>query len=88
MSHATLEQSGLLSQQKNQSSTWNQPIPLTHVLNNETPYPFDALPSAVQQIVNSYQCYGQQPLRKLMESQRPRDRTLCRLLFLDLLVRT
>ena len=62
MSHATLEQSGLLSQQKNQSSTWNQPIPLTHVLNNETPYPFDALPSAVQQIVNSYQCYGQQPL--------------------------
>jgi len=62
MSHATLEQSGLLSQKKNQSSTWNQPIPLTRVLNNETPYPFDALPSAVQQVVNSYQCYGQQPL--------------------------
>ena len=62
MSHATLEQSGILSQQKNQSSTWNQPIPLTHVLNNETPYPFDALPNILQQVVNAYQCYGQQPL--------------------------
>lgn len=62
MSHATLEQSDLSSQQKNQSSTWNHPVPLTHVLNNETPYPFDALPNTLQQVVNAYQCYGQQPL--------------------------
>lgn len=62
MSHATIERSGLSIQQKNQLNTWNQPIPLTHVFNNETPYPFDALPNILQQVVNAYQSYGQQPL--------------------------
>ncbi|HAU9810803.1 TPA: DUF3987 domain-containing protein [Legionella pneumophila] len=62
MSSTTIEQSGLSSQKKNQSSTWNPPVPLTHGLNNETPYPFDALPNTLQHVVNAYQCYGQQPL--------------------------
>ncbi|BCA97236.1 hypothetical protein TUM19329_35970 (plasmid) [Legionella antarctica] len=62
MSSANTEQSRLSSQKKNQSSTWNHPVPLTHVLNNETPYPFDALPNILQQVVNAYQNYGQQPL--------------------------
>ncbi|BCA93761.1 hypothetical protein TUM19329_01220 [Legionella antarctica] len=62
MSSANTEQSSLSSQKKNQSSTWNHPVPLTHVLNNETPYPFDALPNILQQVVNAYQNYGQQPL--------------------------
>ena len=62
MSSTTIEQSGLLSQKKNQTDSWNPPVPLTHGLNNETPYPFDALPNTLQQVVNAYQCYGQQPL--------------------------
>lgn len=45
MSSTTIEQSGLLSQKKNQTDSWNPPVPLTHGLNNETPYPFDALPN-------------------------------------------
>ena len=62
MSSTTIEQSDLLSQKKNQTDSWNPPVPLTHELNNETPYPFDALPNTLQQVVNAYQCYGQQPL--------------------------
>lgn len=52
----------LSSGQNSQSSHWNNPIPLKHVLNDESPYPFDALPSLLQSIVGAYQSYGQQPL--------------------------
>jgi hypothetical protein len=62
MSSTSIEQSGLSSQKKNQTDSWNPPVPLIHGLNNETPYPFDALPNTLQQVVNAYQCYGQQPL--------------------------
>jgi hypothetical protein len=62
MSSTTIEQSGLSSQKKIRTDSWNPPVPLTHGLDNETPYPFDALPNTLQQVVNAYQCYGQQPL--------------------------
>lgn len=58
MSSATLEP----ALETNQSDNWNHPIPLIHVLNKETPYPFDALPNILQQVIKAYQCYGQQPL--------------------------
>ena len=62
MSSAIIKQSVLSPNQNKQSGNWNHPIPLTHVLNNETPYPFDALPNILQQVVHAYQSYGQQPL--------------------------
>ena len=62
MPSTIIEQSGLSSQKKNQTDSWSPPVPLTHGLNNETPYPFNALPNTLQQVVNAYQCYGQQPL--------------------------
>ena len=62
MSIATLEHPAVSSSHNNPSDNWNHPIPLIHGLNNETPYPFDALPNILQQVVNAYQSYGQQPL--------------------------
>ncbi len=62
MSKETIEQRALSSSQKNSSGNWDHPIPMTPILKNETPYPFDALPCILQKVVNAYQCYGQQPL--------------------------
>ncbi len=62
MSIEALEQPTLSSKPSNQLDNWSQPVPLTHVLNTQTPYPFDALPGILQQVVHAYQSYGQQPL--------------------------
>jgi hypothetical protein len=54
MSHELTEQ--IIFKQKNQSTQWKHPIPLTSVLKNENPYPFDALPKILQQVVNGVFC--------------------------------
>lgn len=41
---------------------WQQPIALSYALNKAAPYPLDALPNILQEVVNAYQRYGQQPL--------------------------
>lgn len=60
MSHSYLEHP--LPNQEHPQGYWKQPIPLVYTLNNEAPYPLDALPNILQRVVHSYQCYGQQPL--------------------------
>ncbi|HBD7060349.1 TPA: DUF3987 domain-containing protein, partial [Legionella pneumophila] len=62
MSIETIENPASFSSTDNQQDNWSRPIPLTTVLKNSTPYPFDALPTILQQIVNAYHGYGQQPL--------------------------
>lgn len=62
MSNPILEQPNGSLNQSNQAEHWKQPIPLAYVLNNEAPYPLDALPNIIQRVVHAYQNYGQQPL--------------------------
>ncbi|QDQ40183.1 DUF3987 domain-containing protein [Legionella geestiana] len=40
---------------------WEYPVSLTPILAPDIPYPVHALPSILQQVVTSYQKYGQQP---------------------------
>ncbi|HAU1484595.1 TPA: DUF3987 domain-containing protein [Legionella pneumophila] len=60
MSSPSLEQPTL--PQNHHAQHWKEPIPLTYVLNQETPYPVDALPSILSQVIHAYQSYGQQPI--------------------------
>jgi hypothetical protein len=46
-----IEQQALYASQNNKPGHWDHPIPLTFVLKNETPYPFDALPNILQKKV-------------------------------------
>jgi hypothetical protein len=62
MSTETVENPALSISQKNKQDNWSRPVPLTTVLKNASPYPFDALPAILQQIVKAYHEYGQQPL--------------------------
>ena len=66
MSSTIIEQSGLSSQKNNQTDTWNPPVPLTHGLDNENPYPFNALPNTLQQVVNAY-CHRRLTLNLMMQ---------------------
>ncbi|MBX9703490.1 MAG: hypothetical protein K2X39_04995 [Silvanigrellaceae bacterium] len=52
----------MMEQSNSLDKDWHYPAPLDSQIESSMPYPVEALPSSIQNLVLSYQCYGKQPV--------------------------
>ena len=62
------EESEHLEVRKVSDSSWSTPLPLQKQLTEEAPYPLQCLPPILQNAINGYQKYGQQPVSLIASS--------------------